>query len=160
MSEKIDTTTIDGYINQLNSYSTTKKLVTWILTGNIDKVILGEEPFSVATRWDNSPVNPSQMMWIFYMLLRDGEITNDQINEAFSRVQIKSNSFNVCLILDYCFSYIIFLKKVDDLLKIDFANFIKQINEDIYTYKSQPCVRYLTQKINEESVEKIFPDLA
>jgi hypothetical protein len=45
-------------------------------------------------------------------------------------------------------------------INIDFTNIVEQIKENMSEFENQYCVRYFTQKINEESGERIFPDIS
>ena len=134
-------------------------LVTGILNGDMDKVIMGEYPYFVGDISATPNTSTGFVLETLNILLVECKITLFDVNTTFNLIPI--NEKYVCLLLDYYEQHLHNIKKeYYTFFEIDFTNIIYQIKENMSEFENQYCVRYFTQKINEESGERIFPDIS
>ncbi len=131
-------------------------LVSGISNGNMNKVITGEYPYFVGDISATPNTSTGFVLETLNILLVEGKITLFDVNATFNSIPI--NEKYICLLLDYYLQYLLNIKREHQtFFEIDFTTIIHQIKENIREFKNQYCIRYFTQKINEESGEEIFP---
>lgn len=146
------------FLTKFKNSKTYNLLISGILKGDMDKVISGEYPYFVGDISATPNTSTNFILETLNILLVEDKLSQEEINASFNLIPI--NEKFVCLLLDYYQQYLRIKNKVNyTLLQMDFTNIIEQIKGNISEFENQYCVRYFTQKINEESGEIIFPKI-
>lgn len=103
---------------------------------HLKEVLLGEGEYGMPYLPIVPLTDTSLVIIALHLLAIENKVTNEEINNAFDTIKI--NRENVCLLLDYIETYLLY-RKLESILKIDYQNLFERIIKDEDQYKNLDC---------------------
>lgn len=134
------------YIDSFKKSHSFKILSEGLIQGDIEKVVLGQRPYRITSQYEMEDTIPSQVLISIHILILEGKLSSNSVNECIMKIPITSNV--ICLLLGYLNAYIIYQKDHDEL-KLDYRTLLDQFKRLGIEYQQYPCYRNLMASIEK-----------
>lgn len=124
------------YLSDFKKSDTYLMLKKGIIKRQLKEVLLGEGEYGMPYLPIVPLTDTSMVIIALHLLAIENKVTNEEINNAFDTIKI--NRENVCLLLDYIETYLLY-RKLESILKIDYQNLFERIIKDEDQYKNLDC---------------------
>lgn len=135
---------VDSFRNSL-AY---KKVYDAALKGELDRLLLGEGHYRVTLNAEKQAVVPSQIMMALHLHIKEGLLTNEDLNRAFAKLEI--NEKTICTLLAYIEEYQLY-KTEQTLLRLDAEALWNRIGDSPLLFKTE-CARSLLLSILKKTL--------
>jgi len=132
------------YINSFKETTPFKIISRGLLKGDIEKVLLGQNPYRTTSQYEMEDTTPSFVIITIHILIKENRFSTDIINKAFAHISVTAE--NTCLLLGYIEAYIIYQKKHLDF-KLEYEGLLNRIKKLKVEYQLYPCYHYLMSSI-------------
>lgn len=132
------------YINSFKQTKSYESISEGLMHGEVHKVLLGQSPYRITSKYEMDDTIPSQVLICIHILIRDGQLTSDSVNEVIQKIKITHG--NICLLLDYLNVYLVYRRDHNEL-KLDYETLLDRFTNLEKEYHELPCYKSLMDKI-------------
>ncbi len=132
------------YIQEFRESDTFELIKKGVERNQIRQILLGEGIYSMSWFPIPAPTDPSLVIIALHILVNENLVSNKKINEVLNSIDIE----NVCLLLDYIKTYLIY-RSVEKVLIIDYDKLYNKIKEKESFYMGLFCYNKIDNDIKE-----------
>lgn len=121
------------------------KIENGVKNGQLKEVLLGIGAYAMSLLPISTSTDSGLVITALHILIKEKIITNKEVNIVLDSIEIKKQ--NVCLLLDYILSYLLY-RKSDSVIELDYNNIIKRITINEELYKDLTCYNRLLSLIH------------
>lgn len=120
------------------------KIENGVKNGQLKEVLLGIGTYAMSLLPISTSTDSGLVITALHILIKEKIITNKEVSIVLDSIEIKKQ--NVCLLLDYILSYLLY-RKSDSVIELDYNNIIKRITINEELYKDLTCYNRLLSLI-------------
>lgn len=121
------------------------KIANGVKNGQLKEVLLGIGTYAMSLLPISTSTDSGLVITALHILIKEKIITNKEVSIVLDSIEIKKQ--NVCLLLDYILSYLLY-RKSDSVIELDYNNIIKRITINEELYKDLTCYNRLLSLIH------------
>lgn len=126
--------------------TTFSKIANGVKSGQLKEVILGLGTYAMSLLPISTSTDSGLVITALHILIKEKITTNKDLNIALDSIVIEKQ--NVCLLLDYVLSYLLYRKSYS-VVEFDYNNIIKKIIINEEYYKDLTCYNRLLSLIHD-----------